>query len=79
MDIEKSISKCLDKIAKTKEDSLLYGGLFVGFSLGMAFFGVEDNLDLINILKVLIAFILGFSGMLLVLRGRRTVDEEDEI
>ena len=69
--IEKFISKFLDKIAKTKEDSLLFGGLFLGFALGMAFFGFEDNFDVIDIFKLLIASILLFSGVFLVVRGRK--------
>ncbi len=70
MDIEKIISKSLDKIAKTKEDSLLFGGLFVGFALGMAFFGLENNWDLANIFKLLIVNIILWAGVLLVVRGR---------
>ncbi len=69
--IETFISKCLDKIAKTKEDALLFGGLFFGFALGMAFFGLEDNFDLIDIIKMLIVSILLFSGVLLIVRGRK--------
>ena len=70
--IDKFISKFLDKIAKTKEDSLLFGGLFVGFALGMAFFGFEDNFDfgLIDILEVLIVSTFLWTGVLLVVRGR---------
>jgi O-antigen/teichoic acid export membrane protein len=71
--IEKFISKFLDKIAKTKEDSLLFGGLFFGFALGAAIFGLEDtfDFDLIDIFKILIVSILLFSGVLLIARGRK--------
>ena len=65
------ISKFLDKIAKTKKDSLLFGGLFVGFALGMAFFGLEANFDLIGIFKILTVSALLFLGVLLIGRGRK--------
>ena len=73
MDItENFISKFLDKIAKTKEDALLFGGLFVGFALGMIFFGFRDNFDfdLIDILEILVVSALLFFGVLLITRGR---------
>lgn len=70
--VEKFISKFLDKIAKTKEDSLLFGGLFVGFALGMAIFGFEVNFDLIGIFEILIISMLLFLGVLLIVRGKRT-------
>jgi hypothetical protein len=78
MDIEEFISKFLDKIAKTKGDSLLFGGLFVGFALGMAIFGgPEVNFDLIGIFEILIISMLLFLGVLLIVRGKRTIYEED--
>ena len=77
MDIDEFISKFLDKIAKTKEDSLLFGGFFFGFALGMALFGLEVNFDLIGIFKILIISMLLFLGVLLIVRGKRTICEED--
>ncbi len=68
--IENFTSKFLDKIAKTKEDALLFGGLFVGFALGMAFFCFGDKFELLDIFKGLIVSALLFFGVLLISRGR---------
>jgi len=77
MDIDEFTSKILDRIAKTKEDSLLFGGFILGFAVGITFFSAKFNFDLIGILEILIINILLFLGILLVVRGKRTIREED--
>ena len=74
------IGKILDKIAKTKEDSLVSGGFLLGFALATAIFGFEDDFDfgLIDILGVLVINMLLCLGVCLTVRGRRAISEEDE-
>ena len=72
MYIENLTTKFLNKIAKTKKDSSVLGGLFVGFALGFAFFVPEakQGFGLIDFVEVLIISAFLFCGILLTLRGR---------
>ena len=72
MYIENLTTKFLNKIAKTKKDSSVLGGLFVGFALGFAFFvpETEQGFGLVDFMEVLIISAFLFCGILLTLRGR---------
>lgn len=68
MTIETLITKFLNKIAKTKRESSLFGGLFIGFALGICFFapGSENIFNLVA--QVAVISTLLFLGLCLIIR-----------
>ena len=77
MNIETLATKFLNKIAKKGRKASAFGGLFVGIALGICFLTPESyNYDLgfDFVAKTLSISILGFGGLLLILRGGKDWD-----
>jgi len=71
--LEKNISKFLDRIAKTKDNSLILSGflLCLSFWIASTFDNGHSFFSLSEIFKMIISSILLLFSILLIARGRR--------
>ena len=72
--LEKIISKFLDRIAKTKDNSLILGGflLCLSFWIASTFNNNYSFFSLSEIFKMIISSIFLLLSVLLIIRGRRS-------
>lgn len=72
------MSKILSTLAQTREKSLLLGKVFIGLALGLDLFGGNNSVfGLISSLQMFVISIFLWTGILLLVRGRKTIDEEN--
>ena len=70
--VEKNITKFLDKIAKNKDDNLIFGGflLCLSFWVASTFNNNYSFFSLSEIFKMIISSVFLLFSILLILRGK---------